>query len=172
MTLQAIFLLPASENCQKPSGTRCRGRPTLGTCTIGVNKKKILFVLKTSKTHGLNKIPQLIKITAMQKSGVEQKKNTPLCPFAQLNDYVSVRENCKSKTEPFFVFKDHSPIPAAEIRKVLRLLLERLKFNPSLYTFHGFRAGRATNLLEMDFSVETIKKIGRWRSNAVYNCLR
>ena len=27
MTLQAIFLLPASENCQKPSRPRCRGAP-------------------------------------------------------------------------------------------------------------------------------------------------
>ena len=36
MTLQAIFLLPASENCQKPSGPQCRGGPTLGTRTIFV----------------------------------------------------------------------------------------------------------------------------------------
>ena len=34
MTLQAIFLLPTLENCQKPSGPRCRGGPTLGTRTI------------------------------------------------------------------------------------------------------------------------------------------
>ena len=34
MTLQAIFLLPTSENCQKPSGPRCRGGPTLGTHII------------------------------------------------------------------------------------------------------------------------------------------
>ena len=31
---------------------------------IGVNKKKILFVLTTSETHGRNKKPQMIKISA------------------------------------------------------------------------------------------------------------
>ena len=43
MTLQAIFLLPASENCQKPSGPRCRGGPTLGTRTIQPGEQKTIF---------------------------------------------------------------------------------------------------------------------------------
>ena len=47
MTLQAIFLLPASENCQKPSGPWCRGGPTLGRRTIVVvflGEELILYV--------------------------------------------------------------------------------------------------------------------------------
>ena len=138
----------------------------------GVNKKKILFVLTTSKTHGKNKKPQVIKISVtMSKQRQMQNRKQSLCPFTHISNYVLIRHSCKSKDEPFFVFHDDSPIPAQELRKVLSVILRRLKFNPSLYSFHGFRAGRATNLLKMGFSVETIKKIGRWKSNAVYNYL-
>ena len=35
---------------------------------VGTNKKKILFVLRTSKTHWTNNRPQLIKITSSKKS--------------------------------------------------------------------------------------------------------
>ena len=52
MTLQAIFLLPASENCQKPSGPRCRGGPTLGTRTIqGIPTKTYEALLHTISTR-------------------------------------------------------------------------------------------------------------------------
>ena len=62
---------------------------------IGVNKKKILFVLTTSKTHGKNKKLQMIKITATQNKSNKKscnqkiKKNT-LCPFTLITNYVLV----------------------------------------------------------------------------------
>ena len=33
---------------------------------------------------------------------------------------------------------------------------------------HGIRLGHVTDLLNLGVSVETIKKLGRWKSNAVY----
>ena len=38
--------------------------------------------------------------------------------------------------------------------------------------FHGLRAGRAVDLLRMGVSFETIKKLGHWKSNIVYEYLR
>ena len=44
----------------------------------------------------------------------------------------------------------------------------RLCLDPSLYSCQGVRLGYALDLLDMGLSVETIKKMGRWRSNAIY----
>ena len=41
-----------------------------------------------------------------------------------------------------------------------------------LYLFHGFQSGRASDLLKLGVSVETIKKLGRWHSNAVFRYLK
>ena len=37
---------------------------------------------------------------------------------------------------------------------------------------HGICAGHACDLLDLGLSVEAIKKIGHWRSNAVYKYLK
>ena len=43
---------------------------------VGSNKKKLLFILRTSKTHGLGDKPQKIKIMATELSDITTKKNT------------------------------------------------------------------------------------------------
>ena len=54
---------------------------------IAVNKCKILIILYTSKTHGIEARPQRIKISALQECGEEKLgKNSyrHFCPFEQL----------------------------------------------------------------------------------------
>ena len=58
------------------------------------------------------------------------------------------------------------------MRSVLKTAIKRMGLNPSLYTVHGTRGGRANDLLSMGLSVEAIKKLGRWKSNAVYVYLK
>ena len=58
------------------------------------------------------------------------------------------------------------------LRGVLVTLIKRIGLDSSLYQVHGLRSGRATDLCELGVSVETIKKLGQWRSNAVYTYLR
>ena len=43
--------------------------------------------------------------------------------------------------------------------------------NATMYTAHGFHAGRVLEMLELGIPVETIKKLGHWKSNAVYTYL-
>ena len=45
-------------------------------------------------------------------------------------------------------------------------------FKDELYSVHSVRMGRACDLLKLGLSVESIKKIGRWRSNAVFRYLK
>ena len=77
-----------------------------------------------------------------------------------------------SFTEPFFVFRDRTPVTATFTRKVLKDTIKNLGLDQDVYDTHSMRIGRASDLLKMNLSVETIKKIDRWRSNSVFEYLR
>ena len=133
---------------------------------VATNKPKILFILHSSKTHGKGDKPQIIKLT-----GSALLKYNPLCPFSRLIDYIDVRKKFVHDSEQFFVFRDQSVVTPTHFRKLLKDLLIRAQLDPSLYGVHGMRAGRSCDLLDMGLSVETIKKLGRWKSMAVYSYL-
>ena len=135
--------------------------------SIGTNKDKILFLLRTSKTHDISCKPQLVKIT--RASGTAQAR---FCPFKILNDYIECRPPARNAREQFFVFSDNSPVKPDHVRNLLKILLTRNQFNPQLYSLHSFRIGRCSDLLKLGLSVKTIKHLGRWKSNAVFRYLR
>ena len=138
------------------------------------NKKKILFVLRTSKTHGADKKPQMIKITS-KPLAVRSKETSWIktkCPYNLLRSYIDLRGSYLDAEEPFFVFKDHIPVRPVHMRSTLKNILKLAGFNEKIYSTYGFRSGRASDLLRLKISVETIKELGRWRSNAVFTYLR
>ena len=140
---------------------------------MGQNKQKILFILTTSKTHWLDSKPQLVKISSSIKmQSTYHSANLHVCPFKLIKKFIKHRPVAESNDEQFFVFQDNSPVKPAQTRKVLKELLNEAGLNSQLYTFHGFRSGRASDLLSLNLSVETMKKLGRWRSSAVYTYLR
>ena len=85
---------------------------------------------------------------------------------------MSARCGIKEKWEPFFVFSDRSLISAACICSTLQKCITKTHLNPRNYSFHSFRAGQSTDMLEMGYSIDEIKKVGRWKSNAVYTYLK
>ena len=141
---------------------------------VGANKRKFLFILRTSKTHGKNVKPQSVKISSHNKMSNQCKEcneyRTP-CPYSLLRTYAQAR-GAFSGNEIFFVFSDGSPVQPRHVRNCLKLVLIRLGFDHKLYTFHSLRIGRSQDLLKYGLSVETIKKLGRWQSNAVFRYLR
>ena len=144
---------------------------------IALNKKKLLFILETSKTHTRGDKPQLVKISSVPctTSGNQRKEHLRInysCPFLSLNTYLSLRPVRITQYEQFFVFSDGSPVLASHLRACLKLMLIRLQLNPRLYSMHSMRTGRSSDLLKYGISVETIKKLGRWKSNAVFRYLR
>ena len=64
------------------------------------------------------------------------------------------------------------PVRPAHVRSILRRILKTINLNYRLYDTHSFRMGRATDLRKAGFSIEDIKELGRWRSNAVYKYLK
>ena len=134
---------------------------------MGRNKNKVLFILRTSKTHWKDVKPQMVKIAS---SGNAKEKR--FCPFRILRNYITVRGKSKLPNEPFFVFSDKTPVTPAAARKVFKTVLEEQGFDPQFYGFHSFRIGRATDLLKASVKISKIKKLGMWRSNIIYEYLR
>ena len=137
---------------------------------IGENKDKIMFILHSSKTHGTDVMLQIVKLI-----GLEGSKPRTFCPFKCVSDYILLRKKRanKNKKEPFFVFRDRTPVSAYAYRKMLKKLLRLSRFNQELYNTHSTRAGRVVDLYnDLHLSLETIHKIGRWKSTSIYAYLQ
>ena len=125
---------------------------------VGTNKHKILFVLRSSKTHGKYSKPQTVKVSATPVGHERRPTDKWFCPYTLLTSFIEMRLKYAHKTEPFFIFKDRSPVTGDHIRSTLRLHLKLCGFDESLYGCHSLRGGRAQDLLKYGISVETIKK--------------
>ena len=153
-----------------------------GNVHVGVNKKKMLFVLCTSKTHGKHMPPQQIKIAATpnvshrKKRGgrnwLESNGSELPCPFHLLRSYIAYHGGFRSNTEPFFIFRDGSPVQPKHMRSCLKLALMQSGFEAQYYGTHGLWAGRSCDLFKLGIPVESIKKLGRWHSNAIFRYLK
>ena len=141
---------------------------------IGKNKNKILLILYSSKTHGLESRPQQIKIKALDD--FQDKlilKGRKFCPFTIVRQYARMRGSIEGDDEQFFVFKDKKPVFPDHVRKILRGALERMNLDESLYDCHSLRIGRSTELyFDLNLSIDRIRQLGRWKSTAVFKYLK
>ena len=126
---------------------------------VGWNKQKILFILRTSKTHNKGSQLQMVKISTRPLGS--EKKNNGYCPYELLRDYINIRLKYHCAQEPFFIFRDRSPVTAENFHSTLRILLAAVGFDATNYSGHSFRIGRSSDLMKYGVSVETIKKLGR-----------
>ena len=123
----------------------------------GINKDKILFVLRSSKTHNNGCKPQQIKITATGKQHAVQSQ---ICHFSLIRDYLAIHKRIASRDEQFFIFYDRSLVKSFHFRKMLKMAITAIGLDSSSYDSHCLRAGRSLDLFKAGVSVETIKKIG------------
>ena len=149
---------------------------------IGKNKNKILFMLHLSKTHNRGMTLQLIKISSTkrshskgsQRANILGEKGVPdlyPCPYELLRNYAEVRGGFVTDWEPFFIYADRTPVPILQLSSTLRKIIKRAGFNSGLYGSHNLRAGRSCDLYKLGLPVSMIKKLGRWKSNVVYQYL-
>ena len=130
-----------------------------------------MFILHSSKTHGKGDKPQIIKISG-QNLKSRPKSQRCFCPFQLLDQYSKARGMYAKENEEFFVFRDHTPMIPNHFRQVLRDTLIQSKLNPDFYCRRAFRSGCDGDLFDKGISVKTMRKIGRWKSSAVYTYLR
>ena len=135
---------------------------------VGVNKEKVLVLLYTSKTHGKDSSPQQIKISASPK----YNKLTHFCPLKILREYMRLCGNFVNDNKNFFIFRHKLRISPENIRRTLSTAIKRIGLDASLYGFHSMRAGRVTDLIKFGYSIDFVKRVGRWKSNAVYRYIK
>ena len=136
------------------------------------DKLKILLILESSKTHGKESRPQQIRISGDYEVSENRTRTQNFCPFEITKEYALNRGGYIQDSDQFFVFSDNSPVKPSHVRKVLKTSLKNLGLNHKLYDTHSFRIGRATDLTKMGYSIEKVKRLGRWRSNVVYKYIR
>ena len=138
---------------------------------LATNKDKLKIYLYSSKTHTQGMEPQKIWITSnlSEKSGHYARRN--FCPLQLVEDFMNVRE-IFDMTAQFFVFRDGSPVSPENARSVLKKCLSNLGLDPSMYGMHSFRVGRTSDLIKYNYSIEEVKRMGRWKSNTVYRYIK
>ena len=149
------------------------GDHTLKASNIHVSdhKNRVMLVLYSSKTHGKESRPQKIRIAAQPLESHSRGQNRNFCPVKLVVKYLKIRGEYYDNKEQLFIFRDNSPLKPTQFRTFLRLLLDRLSLDSSLYDVHSFRIGRTCDLYKFGYNLEQIKVWGCWRSNAVYRYL-
>ena len=138
---------------------------------IGKNKNKLMFILRSLKTHCKDNEPQIIRINSSEFDPVGRRQSNynnynnhqiqTLCPFRTLQDYQAERHWKRNDNEQFFVFRDHTPVKPAHFRSILKKALIHLNLDSNLYNTHSLWSGRSVDLLvDMSISVEMIRKLG------------
>ena len=131
---------------------------------VATNKRKMLIVLRTSKTHGCESQPQMITITSTRLASTQQATHS-YCPYTVLDKYAKMRGPYMSDSEQFFVFSDGMPVTPRHMRECLRKILKLCGENANLFCTHSLRIGRSCDLLKLGLSIEIIKKLQKQYSN-------
>ena len=139
----------------------------------------MMFILRSSKTHGRGDKPQTIKINSMDYDPLGHETNVAevaekFCPFTLLAIYLSYRKKRSHDLEQFFVLSDRSEVTGANVRSVLhKTLLIRSGFDHRFYGSHSIRAGHTGDLLDLGLEFDLLRKLGRWKSGgAIYTYLK
>jgi hypothetical protein len=74
---------------------------------------------------------------------------------------------CRPTQGPLFQFRSSSPVTHNFVSTNLANILEFIGLNSKHYKHHSFHIGGATRLANLGFSETYIRKIGRWKSNAI-----
>ena len=116
---------------QRTSGFSCsKGK----RCFLQPGEQENKLVLYTSKTHGRNRLPQEIKITADENRKISSHHS----PFELVTLYGQLRGSYDTENEQFFIYRDYTPVKPSHIRRLLRTVLKRIGLNATLYGTHSF----------------------------------
>lgn len=132
----------------------------------GRNKRKITVYLRSSKTHTVADLPQIINIC-------EEPKWGSFCPVKLITEFANARgRNSEYELQPFFIQQDGTTITALQFRTNLKYILFTLGLPSQLYGSHSFRSGKATDEKIAGKSLKRIKQDGRWTTSTVYKYIR
>ena len=120
----------------------------------------VLISIRVSKTNQ-SEAPTILRIP---RSG-----NPSLCCVTAVQNYLRLRP-CHSQY--FFRHINGSPLTWSQFTGVLAKAIRCLGLPTQVYTSHSFRIGHASDLASKGVSNETIKKVGRWKSDVMERYIR
>ena len=91
------------------------------------------------------------------------------CPVEALRKYLLIRPSGEG---PLFLQESGKPLSAYAVNKTLRACVAAVGLPPADFSAHAFRAGRTTDLVDMDVSDAAIRESGRWKSPAYLKYVR
>lgn len=127
---------------------------------IETGSRALLVSIRVSKTNQYG-APTTLRIPA---SG-----NQDFCCVTAMQKYFSLRP-----TGAYYLFShiNGSPLTRSQFSGILAKAIRTLGLSTHSYLSHSFRIGRATVLASQGVPIETIKKLGRWKSDAVEQYIR
>ena len=95
------------------------------------NKKQIVIVLRSSKTHSEADEPQKITI----RGKVDANKDFKHCPFQALRIFLQMRGCYYEDDEPLFTYRDGTPVKPFQLlfRRVLKQMIKKIGLDDHLY---------------------------------------
>jgi hypothetical protein len=98
---------------------------------------------------------------------------TILCPVAWYEGYNRLRAALGIESSvSFFCSVSGESLSSDLLRSRLKLALESIGLDPKDYGGHSTRSGAATALVKKGVSIRVLKKLGGWKSDAVYVYVR
>lgn len=97
------------------------------------------------------------------------KSESALCPIKSINEYLSVRSVADG---PFFCHFSGAPLTRYQFSAILSKSLKHSGSDTNRFKAHSFRIGGATTLSMSGYTIDEIKKMGRWKSSAYKSYIR
>lgn len=135
---------------------------------VARNRRKIQFLLRSSKTHGLGDPPQIISVHCDCWPQGEPK----YCPYEILYEYNITKDNYSCDSDQYFVFRGNIPVETNEFRKLLKRVLTWANIACDDFSAHSFCIGHAHDMERRGEDVSVIKAKGRWKSSVFYAYLK
>ena len=88
--------------------------------------------------------------------------HTLTCPVAAMKKCLSLKKY--DPHAPLLCLGDGTPLTCLKFVKMLRSVLQKLGFQPTIYAGHSFRIGAATTVAATGLPDYLIKALGRWSS--------
>ena len=124
-----------------------------------LHKQCATIKLRKSKSNQNGQV-QIVKLEAV---------DTRVCPIYLLKKYLSMRSQ---GSRYLFCHADGLPMTHYQFGAVLSKTLKKLNKSNSFFRTHSFRIGAASWLASKGVDNQTIKKLGRWSSNAFTKYIR
>ena len=126
--------------------------------------------------HQVQVLPHKVSITFLKYKHCQghpvtievNRQNRSPCPVHLVNDYIRSRGSAPG---PFFCHPDLSPVSYNQYNKVFSEIQSFMVDN-NKYHLHGLRIGAATYAALKGIPEETIRRMGRWNSNALNKYIR